>query len=187
MKLIVGLGNPGSKYVNTRHNIGFRVIEKLAQMYNAVVRKKLFTSARECVIRYSGERIVLIQPLSFMNLSGKVVSAYLKRHKLGYESMLVVCDDINLPLGRIRIRPKGSAGGHNGLSSIIESTGTTDFPRLRIGIKTQDIAGDISEFVLSDFDRYEIDRVKEAVPRSIEACECWLRGGIEKAMSIYNG
>jgi len=186
MNLIVGLGNPGSKYINTRHNIGFRVIEKLAERHNAVIKRKFFAAARECVFKYSGNKLLLVQPLTFMNLSGKVVSGYLKRHRLNYDSILVVCDDINLSLGKIRIRPQGSAGGHNGLASIIEDTGITDFPRLRIGVKTASPIENLSEFVLSDFTEDEVHRVREIILQSAEACECWLRYGIEKAMSTYN-
>ncbi len=186
MNLVVGLGNPGSKYINTRHNIGFRVVEKFAEGYNSFIRRRLFANAKECRLTSSGRKLLLIQPLTFMNLSGAVVSTYLKRLKLDRSNLLVICDDINLSLGQIRIRPNGSAGGHNGLSSVIERLGTTDFPRLRVGIGSENRIRDFSEYVLSDFEEGELTGVEEAIAQSVTACECWLRSGIHKAMNIYN-
>jgi len=186
MNLVVGLGNPGLKYINTRHNIGFRVVEKLVEKYNSFIRRRLFSSAKECRITSSGRRLLLIQPITFMNLSGAVVSAYLKRLKLDKSNLLVICDDINLSLGQIRIRPNGSAGGHNGLSSVIERLGTTDFSRLRVGISSENRIRDLSEYVLSDFAEEELAGVEEAISQSAAACECWLKSGIHKAMNIYN-
>jgi PTH1 family peptidyl-tRNA hydrolase len=186
MNLVAGLGNPGSKYVNTRHNIGFRVVEKLAEKHNAFIRRKLFSNARECRFTSFGRKLLLIQPLVFMNLSGVVVSAYLKKFRLDNSNLLVICDDINLSLGQIRIRPNGSAGGHNGLSSVIECLGTADFPRLRVGIGSESLIRDFSEYVLSDFSESELTGVEEAISQSVTACECWLRSGIHRAMNIYN-
>ncbi len=187
MNLIAGLGNPGSKYVNTRHNIGFRVIENLAKRHDSVIKKKLFSRSRESAFTYSRKKTLLVQPLSFMNLSGEVVSAYIRRHAISGRDILVVCDDVNLPLGMLRLRAKGSAGGHNGLASVIEAIGTQDFSRLRIGIGGEGMpSGDISDYVLSDFKDNELSCVEEAIARSVTACEYWLKNGIEKAMSAYN-
>ena len=186
MNLVVGLGNPGSKYINTRHNIGFRVVEKLAEKYNTSIRKRLFSNARECRLTSSGRKLLLIQPLTFMNLSGIAVKGYLKRLKLDKDSLLVICDDVNLPFGQIRLRPNGSAGGHNGLSSIIERLGDANFPRLRIGVGSEGTIRDLSEYVLSDFKEDELIDVEGAISQAVAACECWLRVGINKAMNTYN-
>lgn len=186
MNLVAGLGNPGSKYINTRHNIGFRVVEKLAEKHNAFIRRRLFANAKECKLTSFGRKLLLIQPLTFMNLSGIAVSAYLKKLKLDKSDLLVVCDDINLPLGQIRLRSNGSAGGHNGLSSVIERLGTTDFPRLRVGVSSENTIRDLSEYVLSDFEKDEFIDVEETISQSVAACECWLESGINSAMNIYN-
>jgi len=186
MNLVAGLGNPGSKYINTRHNIGFRVVEKLAQQHNAIIRKRLFSNTKECRLTFFGRKLLLIQPLTFMNLSGIAVSSALKKLKLDKSNLLVVCDDINLSLGQIRLKPNGSAGGHNGLSSVIERLGTTDFPRLRIGVGSKNTIRDLSEYVLSDFKADELVDVEDAISQSVKACECWLSSGISTAMNIYN-
>ena len=186
MYLVAGLGNPGSKYINTRHNIGFRVVEKLAEANNTVIRKKLFANAKECRLTLFSSKLLLIQPLTFMNLSGVAVAAYLKKIKADKKNLLVICDDVNLGLGQIRLRPGGSAGGHNGLSSIIERLGTTDFPRLRIGVGSKKTIRDLSEYVLSDFREDELIDAQEAIVLAVAACECWLKDGVAKAMNIYN-
>ncbi len=186
MNLVAGLGNPGSKYINTRHNIGFRVVERLAEQCNASIRKRFFANAKECRLTAFGRKILLIQPLTFMNISGVAVSAYLKRLKLARSDMLVICDDVNLSLGKIRIRPNGSAGGHNGLLSIIERLSTTDFPRLRVGIGSEIRITDLSEYVLSDFEPNELTDVEESIVQAAAACECWLKNGIDAAMNRYN-
>lgn len=151
MKLIAGLGNAGKKYINTRHNIGFRVIDKLAKRNNIRLKKRLFGSARQAEFKIFDEGLMLIQPLTFMNRSGGCVVHYLNRYNISLDNILIVCDDINLPLGQIRIRPQGSAGGHNGLDSIIKALKTKAFPRLRIGIKIEQPGDSFREFVLSDF------------------------------------
>ncbi len=186
MNLVAGLGNPGSKYINTRHNIGFRVVERFVEANNAVLGKKLFANARECRITLFSRKSLFIQPLTFMNLSGVAVATYLKKAKADKSNLLVICDDVNLSLGQIRLRPNGSAGGHNGLSSVIERLGTTDFPRLRIGVGSKNTIRDLSEYVLSDFSQDELVDVDEAITQATAACECWLKSGIDKAMSIYN-
>lgn len=186
MKLIIGLGNPGKRYVNTPHNIGFRVVEQLALRYNGRLKKRLFGNAREAQVIVRQEKFGLIQPLTFMNLSGSCVLGYMRKLKISDCDILVVCDDINLPLGKVRIRPQGSAGGHNGLESIVRSLGTQDFPRLRLGVDTGARGGDLAEYVLSDFRKGEAEIVNEAIEKAVDACEGWGLDGIDKVMNVFN-
>ncbi|MFH1867604.1 MAG: aminoacyl-tRNA hydrolase [Candidatus Omnitrophota bacterium] len=186
MKVIVGLGNPGSKYINTRHNLGFRVVSKLADRYKVKLKKKIFSKAKEARCTVFNKKLVLVQPLTFMNLSGNCVREHLNNPRISIDDLLIVCDDINLNLGQIRIRPQGSDGGHNGLESIIRSLGTKDFSRVRIGIRPEKFPADLSDYVLSDFTEDEISRVEESILKSCDACEDWIRSGVEKAMNVYN-
>jgi peptidyl-tRNA hydrolase, PTH1 family len=186
MKLIAGLGNPGKRYTNTRHNIGFQTVEMLAEKNATKLKKKLFSDARECRFIVSGNKAVIIQPLLFMNLSGVVVARHAGRLKISSEDILIVCDDINLPLGSVRIRPKGSSGGHNGLNSVIKSLNTEQVARLRLGIKTEGNVFDLSRYVLSAFSKQEVPEVRAAIKKAAAACECWVMNGAEKTMRIYN-
>jgi peptidyl-tRNA hydrolase, PTH1 family len=186
MKLIAGLGNPGEKYTNTRHNIGFLAVEILAGKNDVRLKKKLLSNARECKFTASGNSTMIIQPLLFMNLSGAVVVRYARRHKIDSDDILIVCDDINLPLGSLRIKPKGSSGGHNGLNSVIQSLKTEQVARLRLGIKTENNILNLSKYVLSVFPKQELPEAKAAAEKAAAACECWAAHGAEKAMSIYN-
>lgn len=186
MKLIVGLGNPGARYINTRHNLGFKVVAELANRYKVNLKKSFLGKAREARILISQERIMLIQPLTFMNLSGHCVKRYANKFKGGLDEIFVICDDVNLQFPSLRIRRHGASGGHNGLESIIESLGTEDFPRLRIGIKSDVLPQDLAEYVLSNFSEDEIRQAGEAVHRAADACECWVKEGIDKAMELYN-
>ena len=186
MKLIAGLGNPGKKYVNTRHNIGFRVTDKLVYKYNVRFKKKLFKKAREANLEISGERILILQPTTYVNLSGSCIWHFYKRLKLDLKDLLIICDDINLPIGKIRIRPSGSAGGHNGLASIISWLGTEEFSRLRIGIKTGEPIEDFSEYVLSEFSKSQQQTIEQVIENAILACESWIKDGVEVTMNKYN-
>lgn len=186
MKLIAGLGNPGQRYTDTRHNIGFRVIDELAERYGIKLKKRLFGSARQTQFRIFGEGLTLIQPLSFMNLSGRCIAHYMNRYDIPLDSILIICDDINLPFGEIRIRPEGTSGGHNGLESIIRALKTTAFPRLRIGIRIEQPISSFKEYVLSDFEEDESPKVEESIHHAVDACVCWAREGIDKAMNLYN-
>ena len=186
MNLIAGLGNPGTKYINTRHNIGFKVVEKLATRYDRYFKKKLFRNAKEAEITISRNKALLIQPLSFMNLSGNSIAHYKERLKISLDKIMIICDDINLPLGHVRVRTQGAAGGHNGLQSVIDKLKTTEFPRLRIGICKDNLAGDLAEYVLSDFKQDEKQVISEAIDKAVDVCECWLINGISKAMNTYN-
>lgn len=182
MKLIVGLGNPGEKYRLTRHNIGADVAANLAKKYGISLRRQRYMS-RFGEGKIEGEDVKIILPLTYMNLSGRAVSSIVRDKKIGLSDILVICDDADLKLGDIRIRAKGSSGGHRGLRSIIEGLGSESFPRLRVGIGKQ---GNLKDHVLSPFGKGESKKVKEAREEAIEAVLCWLTKGIEKAMSSCN-
>ena len=182
MKLIVGLGNPGRAYRSTRHNIGADVVKRLARGNNINLRRRRYLS-RFGEGRIGGGQVYIILPETFMNLSGKAVHSVAKDKNVALSDILVVCDDADLELGTIRIRPKGSDGGHRGLRSIIESFGSESFPRLRIGIGKEK---DLTSYVLRSFNKDEARRVKEVEEKSVEAALCWLTKDIAQAMNIYN-
>ena len=187
MFLIVGLGNPGKEYEWTRHNLGFMLIDKLAGDNRVEVR------LRECQSRVGrgeieGRAVKLVKPQTYMNLSGEAVACLFARHKLAEpgENLIVISDDLALPLGKIRIRAKGSAGGHNGLKSIIGAIGTNEFTRLRIGIQPEHPISDSKRFVLDSFPGATRPAVEEILDRSVEAIRVILRDGVLKAMTLYN-
>jgi peptidyl-tRNA hydrolase, PTH1 family len=182
MKLIVGLGNPGEEYKATRHNIGANVAKRLAKSNNISLRKRKYLS-RFGEGKIGGEEVNILLPLTYMNLSGKAVYSIVKNKKIAPSDILVICDDADLKLGDIRIRPKGSDGGHRGLRSIIEGLGTNSFPRLRIGISKEE---NLRNHVLAPFGRDEIGKVEEAKKRAADAALCWLTKGIAQTMNFYN-
>jgi PTH1 family peptidyl-tRNA hydrolase len=182
MKAIVGLGNPGREYAGTRHNIGFEVIDEVARRWN--VRLRPWKSAADLAV-VTGRSAVLVEPQTFMNLSGDAVGRVAAFHKLEPADVLVVVDEVQLPLGRIRLRRAGSSGGHNGLKSIIQHIGT-EFPRLRIGVGRGDPKWDLADHVLSRFGREEREAVAEAVNRAADAVEMFVDEGIEVAMNRFN-
>ena len=182
MHLIVGLGNPGSEYERSRHNLGFMVVEKLAADAHIEIKR------RECRAlvgagNVEGVPVKLVKPQTYMNLSGESVACLLKKHALTEDSLIVISDDLALPLGTIRIRERGSAGGHNGLKSIIASIGSNDFSRLRIGIQPDHAVEDTRRFVLSAFARSDRSMVEEVVNRSADAVCTIIRDGALKAMA----
>ncbi|MDD5505003.1 MAG: aminoacyl-tRNA hydrolase [Candidatus Omnitrophica bacterium] len=178
MKLIAGLGNPGSRYAGTRHNAGFLLAELLSEKYKAVFKKKLFFNARQCAFNISDTAVILVEPLSFMNLSGGVVRRYAGRLGIDPGDILVVYDDIDIPLGSFKIRLKGSAGGHNGMESVMQCMGTDEIARLRIGINSGFKPGDLSEYVLSVFEKNELTRLRQGLDGAISECERWVIGKI---------
>ena len=186
MKLIAGLGNPGKKYINTKHNIGFRVTDKLVHKYNARLKKKFLGKAKQVNLSLLGQNALVVRPLTFMNLSGGCILHFYKKLRLDLKDILIICDDINLPIGKIRIKPSGSAGGHNGLASIVDSLGAEGFPRLRIGIRTEEPAEELSEYVLSEFKQEQEPIIKQAVDNAIFACESWIKDSIEVTMNKFN-
>jgi peptidyl-tRNA hydrolase, PTH1 family len=185
MKLVVSLGNPGRKYLETRHNVGFQVAEKLAERFGQSTPRAKFQG--EVVEASVGtEKILLLCPHTYMNRSGSSVLAARDFYKLECSDLLVVCDDLSLPLGKLRIRTKGSSGGQNGLRDIIRRIGSEEFPRLRIGIGSPPPGWDAADFVLSKFTKDDRAEMEVAVMRAADAVESWARNGIESCMNRYN-
>ena len=185
-RLVVGLGNPGPDYEDTRHNAGFMTVDRLA----AETGLALDREAAQSVVGeglWRGQGLALAKPLTFMNRSGPALAALLRRYGLGPESALVVYDDLALPLGRIRLRGKGSAGGHNGVQSVIGALGSTEFPRLRVGVGDSFPPGGQVEYVLSPFGDGERDALDAALGAAAEAALTFARDGLEAAMNRHNG
>lgn len=185
LNLIVGLGNPGERYKNTRHNLGYRVVDFLAEK-----NKRHFRSGKGeflfCEVKIKEGIIYLTKPLTFMNSSGVAVVEAIDNFNLGIENLVVVCDDVNLPLGKIRIREKGTDGGHKGLRSIIYQLNSVDFARLRMGIGDTPERVDLEEFVLEDFKEEEKEKVDQMVENAAQAVENIWVNGIEDSMSRFN-
>lgn len=185
MYLIVGLGNPGREYENTRHNLGFRVVDRLAS------RLKLF-AFKDKHRSFIGEaqinekKLLLAQPQTFMNNSGEAVSEIMRWHKILPSHLIVIYDDVDLEVGQIRIREKGNAGGHHGIESIIAHIKTTEFARVRVGIGRENLTGDVSSYVLAPIPASQKDVLDEAVVIAAEAVEAVLTEGLQKAMNKYN-
>ncbi len=185
MKLIVGLGNPGAKYTGTRHNIGFDLIAELARRHAASTpRGKFQGEVSEANI--GGEKVLLLCPLTFMNLSGQAVQPAKDFYKIETIDLLVACDDFALPAGKMRLRAKGSAGGQKGLEDIIRRLGTDEFARLRIGIGPLPPGWDAANFVLGKFSSEEAVPIAETVQRAADAVALWIRSGLTPAMNQYN-
>lgn len=182
--LIVGLGNPGRRYANTRHNLGYKLVDLLARRWQIAVDRKIF-HALAGDGRFGRHKVVLIKPLTYMNNSGQAVQAAIGFYKQPLEQLLVINDDLAMPVGRLRIRPSGSAGGHKGLADIIGRLGQQDFPRVRIGI---DQAGDDDavEHVLSAFTSEQEPQIQRTLLRAAEAVEMILENGLDMAMTQYN-
>jgi len=188
LHLIVGLGNPGAEYTKTRHNAGFLLVEKLAATWRTDWKNERKFNARTARAEHCGRRVLLCQPQTFMNSSGEAVGALVNFYRLRPQSeLLVVVDDADLPLGEIRLRAGGSSGGHHGLESIEQHLGSREFARLRIGIGRRDGAREITDYVLSRFDRAETALMKKVLDRAASQAECWLNDGIQKAMNQFNG
>lgn len=193
IRLVVGLGNPGREYAGTRHNVGYRVVEKLASDGGARWQRSEKFEAEIAEAHLAGRKIVLAKPVTFMNLSGRACAALLHWHKFAPEQMLVVTDDADLDVGRLRLRLKGSSGGHNGLKSITQMAGSEQFPRLRVGIgrpvRRSEGAPDnaLVDFVLSRFRKEELAAVDETVARAAEAVARAIERGMEAAMNEFNG
>jgi peptidyl-tRNA hydrolase, PTH1 family len=185
MKLIVGLGNVGRKYEKTRHNVGFDVLEMLVTR-NAVSGSKEKFKGRIADATIGGEKTLLLWPLTLMNLSGQSVGPAVEFYGVPLEDVLVVCDDFNLPLGKLRFRSQGSAGGQKGLDDIIRRLGTQEVPRLRIGIGPVPPKWDAADFVLGKFNRSEQTVIEEMIALAAEGVECWAANGTQTAMSRYN-
>jgi len=185
-KLIVGLGNPGARYANTRHNVGWMVLEAFARKHNVEFDRHGFHGVYG-ELRWDGDKIILLKPLTFMNLSGQAVAPVANFYKIPPSDILVVYDDLDLKPGTLRMREKGSAGGHNGMKSIIQELGTTEFPRLRIGIGRPAPGWAVVDWVLAPFGPDDLPAISEVLPRAVEAIESFLTDGPVKTMSKYNG
>ena len=186
MKLIVGLGNPGEEYHNTRHNIGWRVIDAFATKFriNLDGHEK---NARTGRGRVAGGSVVMAKPLTYMNLSGDAVRGLVNAYEIALEDLIIVYDDIDLPLGKLRIRPSGSSGTHNGMRSIVESLGSEAFPRLRLGIRgNRSDEERLRDYVLDTFAPEEEPAVANAVERAVDALVLFVRGDLRRAMNEFN-
>lgn len=184
--LVVGLGNPGRQYQNTRHNAGFMVVDRLAERLGVRFSRLQF---RALVVdgRYQERKIILAKPQTYMNESGQAVGALVRFYKITRENIMVVHDDVDLPFGVLRLRPAGSSGGQKGMESIIERLGTQDFPRLRVGIGRPPGQMLAAAYVLQEFDRDEKEELPAVIDRAVDALLMVLTEGLEKAMNQYNG
>lgn len=185
MKAIIGLGNPGMKYAGTRHNIGFDAVTAIADKYNLSINNKKFKGIYADG-HIAGEKVLLVQPQTFMNLSGECVREVADFYKLNPDEIIIICDDINLDVGRLRIRKKGSAGGHNGLKNIIAHLGTEEFPRIRVGVGEKTEGWDLADYVLARFDKDSEPVIREALANVVGAVETWIAEGIDAAMNRFN-
>jgi peptidyl-tRNA hydrolase, PTH1 family len=185
MKLIVGLGNPGKQYENTRHNIGFDVIEELSRKFSIPLNQSKFKGLYGIGF-YNGEKVVLLKPLTYMNLSGESIRAVIDFYQIDVCDIVVIYDDLDLPVGKIRLRQKGSAGGHNGIKSTIQHLGTQEFNRIRIGVDRPKNGMKVTDYVLGRFHEEEKGLTMEAVKKSADACEAWLDKPFLQVMNEYN-
>jgi len=187
MKLLVGLGNPGGQYETTRHNVGWMALDRLAAEHRLAFKtdRRFRADVAEMPLPESGERVILAKPLTYMNLSGESVGALARFYKVPPEDVLAVYDEMALPLGQIRVRPGGSAAGHNGVKSLIAHLGTQDFPRVRIGVGAP--GGSAIGHVLGAFRKEEWPAVHDAVTLALAAALAVFRDGVEAAMNRYNG
>lgn len=184
--VIVGLGNPGNKYENTRHNVGFRAIDAISKKYGIKVdRVKYKAIVGEGEI--GGEKVLLVKPQTFMNLSGESVREIVQWYKLPVENIIVIYDDVDIAVGTVRIRPSGSSGTHNGMKSVIYQLQADRFPRIRIGIGKAPDGWDLADYVLGNFTNEEAADIDEAVTRAANAVETLISAGVEAAMNLYNG
>jgi PTH1 family peptidyl-tRNA hydrolase len=187
MHLIVGLGNPGAEYAQTRHNAGFLLVEKLAAQWKVDWTNERKFKARMAKSDRQGKRVLLCEPQTFMNLSGETVGEVAGFYQLPLPQLIVAVDDADLPFGEIRLRPGGSSGGHHGLESIEQHLGSREFARLRIGIGRASGARQITNYVLGKFESAEQELLAKILERAANQVECWLAAGLQKAMSQFNG
>lgn len=187
MTIVVGLGNPGSEYERTPHNAGFLAVDELAARAGAALHRRLRLSARLARTRYGGQEVLLVQPQTFMNLSGQAVQAILNCHGASPSDMIVLLDDADLEPGVLRIRRRGGSGGHKGLQSILETVGTDAFCRVRMGVGRDPAGGDLARFLLTPLTGADWERLNETARRAADAVEMILEKGAEAAMNRYNG
>ena len=183
--MIVGLGNPGPRYAQNRHNVGFQIVDELVAKHGLGFDKRQF-KALIASGHIDGQRVLLVKPQTFMNLSGEAVQPLVSYYKVELEDLMVVFDDMDLPVGVIRLRPFGGAGGHNGMKSIIGRLGSNQFPRLRVGIGRPPGRMDPAAYVLQDFSADEESLMVQVRDRAVQALETWLNSGIDAAMNAFN-
>lgn len=186
VKLIIGLGNPGKPYEHTRHNIGFDVIDELANRWNAPLNQTKFNGMYATLHRPEG-KIMLVKPLTYMNLSGECVRPLMDYFNIEIEDIIVIYDDLDLETGKLRLRGKGSAGGHNGIKSLIQHLGTQEFNRIRVGVDRPPVGMKVADYVLSKFSKEDQPTVKEAVDKSCDAIETALNKPFLEVMNKFNG
>ena len=185
MHVLIGLGNPGAQYAHTRHNAGFEVIDRLSDRWHIPVdRAKCHGLAGEG--RLDGQRVILLKPQTFMNLSGDCVADALRWYKIDPKDVMIFSDDIDLPLGTLRVRPFGGAGTHNGWRDILLKTGSDRFPRIRVGVGAKPPEWDLADWVLSRYAPEDQKTMDAAFQKAAEAAECFVQHGIEEAMNLYN-
>lgn len=187
MRVIVGLGNPGREYRETRHNVGFMVVDEIARRHNLTLAMAPSQIPDAMIAKkFGGSAVLVAKPLTFMNNSGEAVAALARYYDVPIGDLLIVIDEVALPFGRLRARARGSAGGHNGLKSVIARLGTTDFARLRLGVGRGDARRDLADHVLSKFEADEQSALGEFIARAADAAEMFAAEGIEKVMNTYN-
>ncbi|WP_278453419.1 aminoacyl-tRNA hydrolase [Thomasclavelia spiroformis] len=184
MKLIVGLGNPGKEYAGTRHNCGFMVIDRLASKLNVNVDQNKFKGLY-AKVKYHGEDIILLKPQTYMNLSGESVNAVMNFFKIDKEDLLVIYDDLDMPVGKLRLRKTGSAGGHNGIKNIIAHLNSQDFKRIRVGIDRHKYMN-VADYVLSRFSKVESEAIEQGIENAANAVLDYLDNDFNHAMNYYN-
>jgi PTH1 family peptidyl-tRNA hydrolase len=187
MWLIVGLGNPGAEYAETYHNVGFHVVERIAARENVRIRQRCGPALVSDKVVIGGQPAVLIEPRTYMNDSGAAMAPVFERFEAGPQDVIVVYDDIALPLGKMRVRQKGSAGGHNGIKSLVSALGSDEFLRIRVGIRPEREIADLREFVLSPVAKADRELLEQAEETAARAVETLMTGGIDEAMRQYNG
>lgn len=183
--MIVGLGNPGKQYEKTRHNIGFQVIDKLCENLGVRLNKEKFKGLY-CMERLNGEKVLLLKPFTYMNLSGESIQAFMHYYGITPDNLVIIYDDLDLPVGTIRLRQKGSAGGHNGLKSTIAHLGTQSFNRIRIGIGRPPVGMAVPDYVLAKFSKQELIEMDHVVEKCATACEQWLSKPFLQVMNDFN-
>ena len=190
MKLVAGLGNPGARYRGTRHNVGFEVADLLSQrhklQFDAAPADAVLARWRHADVGTAGDVTLIVKPLTFMNISGEAVAALARYYKIETAGLLIVCDDVNLPLGRLRVRATGTEGGHNGLRSVAGALGTIDYARLRVGVGRGDSQRDLADHVLARFEPDELPGIEAAIARAADAVETWISDGLAKTMNVFN-
>lgn len=187
IRAIAGLGNPGAEYEGTRHNVGFDVLDELARRHQLRFKRGWRLAGQSCMMRASDRAVVLVKPQTFMNRSGDCLAALVRKQGLDAGELLVVVDDVDLPLGQIRIRPAGGAGGHNGLRSAIERLGSQGFPRVRLGVGLRPPGAELVDFVLGRFAKQDREAAQSMVQRAADAVEAAVEHGVPEAMNRFNG